>query len=383
MEALFPIKIDIPDINEKEKNYFPFYREPKRLNFLFTREINTKEININYKSKIYHLGNIIKNDKTISVYYIEIFDGYQKDIEIKILNDSFFIKLDDIKEPFLFNKYLFDKNNKKIDKLNMFDICEEFEINYRIHKEKNNVNSLKLLISSTLNSLKTKKEEINFSLFLDLFIKEHSYLMKNVNIDEILLKKKNNGDLTRISNEALYKIIAANKKNEIYIEIYFIYLILTQKTEIIDTLLKDGCLNELLIFDCLQKYKFMFFNSVQLFPKFTFLLKMAHSLDKIELILRCSKDFVDFFYFLNEGKEFIIKYIDKDFNFRLDVFFDLKQASTQKFDEDFYLLLDSIKQFEIKCNKRFFNFKDIDYLIYISLKFRNAGLMIFAWTYAG
>ena len=220
MEALFPIKIDIPDINEKEKHYFPyFYREPKRLNFLFTREINTKEININYKSKIYHLGNIIKNDKTISVYYIEIFDGYQKDIEIKILNDSFFIKLDDIKEPFLFNKYLFDKNNKKIDKLNMFDICEEFEINYRIHKEKNNVNSLKLLISSTLNSLKTKKEEINFSLFLDLFIKEHSYLMKNVNIDEILLKKKNNGDLTRISNEALYKIIAANKKNEICIEI--------------------------------------------------------------------------------------------------------------------------------------------------------------------
>ena len=225
MEALFPIKIDIPDINEKEKHYFSYkYREPKRLNFLFTREINTKEININYRSKIYYLGNIIKNDKTISVYYIEIFDGYQKDIEIKILNDSFFIKLDDIKkeETFLFNKYLFDKNNKKIDKLNMFDICEEFEINYRIHKEKNNVNSLKLLISSTLNSLKTKKEEINFSLFLDLFIKEHSYLMKNVNIDEILLilcQKKNNGDLTRISNEALYKIIAANKKNEICIEI--------------------------------------------------------------------------------------------------------------------------------------------------------------------
>ena len=216
MEALFPIKIDIPDINEKEKNYFPyFYREPKRLNFLFTREINTKEININYKSKIYHLGNIIKNDKTISVYYIEIFDGYQKDIEIKILNDSFFIKLDDIKkeETFLFNKYLFDKNNKKIDKLNMFDICEEFEIYYSIHKEKNNVNSLKLLISSTLNSLITKKEEINFSLFLGLFIKEHSYLIKNVDIDEILLMKKNNGDLTRISNEVLYKIIESNKKN--------------------------------------------------------------------------------------------------------------------------------------------------------------------------
>ena len=144
--------------------------------------------------------------------------------------------------------------------------------------------------------------------------------------------------------------------------------------------MKDGCLNEQLIFDCLEKYKIMFSNSVQLFPKFNFLLKMANSFDKIKLILRCSKDLVDFIHFLNEGKEFIIKYIDKENNLRLDDFFDLKKVFDQKFDEDFYLLLDSIKQFEIKNNKYFFHFhpKIFDYLF----QYGNTDSMIFAWIIA-
>ena len=384
MEALFPLKIDIPDIKEEKLFLHKLFSHEKRLNFLFTREINPKEINIKYENKIYHLGNIIKNDKTISIYYIEIIFDFYGDIEINVLNDSYFIKSDIKGEgSFLFNKYLFDKNNKKVDKLNLFDIYEEFEIYYRIHKEKKNINSLNLLISSTLNYLKAKKEEINFCLFLALFIKEHSYLIKNIYNVEIFLNRKNNGDLSRISNEALYKIIDANKKNKEYKEIYLIYLFLTQKKEIINKFLEDGCLNEQLIFDCLIKYKTIFSNSVNLFPQFIFLIERAKSFNEIKLILKCSKDFVDFIYFLNEGKEFIIKYIDKENILRLGDFLDLRKVFEQKFDEDFYLLLDCIKQFEIKFNKKFFCFSN-KLLDYSLKKNTNAGVgfLIFVWMFA-
>ena len=377
MDALFPLKIDIPDINEKKEFPDAFHliintlrvAPLKRVNFLLTKEAEIKGIKY-YENKIYLLGQLIKNDKPISIYYIEIFDIIRKDIEIEFLNNSVFIKVDNIRnkeESFLFNQDLFDKNNKKIDKINIFDIYEEFEIYYRIHSEKKNVNSLKLLISSTLNLLKLNKEEANLTLFLALFIKEHSFLIEKVNLDEILLNMKNKGDLNRISNDALYKIIDTNKQNKKYLEIYFIYLILSEKVETIHMLLKDGCLNEQLIFESLKKYYNIFSNSVQLFPKFTFLIKIANSFDKIGSILKCSKDLVDFIFFLNEGKELIMKYFYKEKNsFYIENFFDLDKVFTQKFDEDFYLVLDSLKQFEKKCKKKFIALHPeiLDYILY-------------------
>ena len=386
MDALFPLKIDIPDISEKKESsqsllfYLPkILEEPTtRVNFLFTREAKIKRIKY-YKNNIYLLGELTKNDKPILIYYIESFYTIGKGIEIEFLNNSVFIKCDNKKkgeESFLFNQDLFDKNNKKIDKLNIFDIYEEFEIYYRIHSEKKNVNSLKLLISSTLNLLKSSKEEANLTLFLALFIKEHSFMIGKVNLDEILLNMKNKGDLTKISNDVLYKIIDANKQNKKYIEIYFIYLILSQKVETIHMLLKDGCLNEQLIFYYLEKYKMIFSHSVQLFPKFEFLIEISNSFDKIKSILKCSNDLVDFIYFLNEEKEFIIKYIDKKNCLRIDDFF-YSSEFIQIFDEDFYLVLDNLKQFEIKCNKNFLDFhpKILDFIF----ERRNIESIIFVW----
>ena len=177
MESFFPLKIDIPDMNDNKGQFSYFFgQKKKRLIFLFTCETNVKEIKIVDKINIiYKIGEITKSDKAFSLYYIEIFDMLGQTVEIKVLDKKFLIKTDDINQEisFLFNQSLFDKNNKKIDKLNIFDIYKEFEIYYRIHSEKKNMNSLKLLISSTLNYLKANKEESNFTLFLTLFIKEH------------------------------------------------------------------------------------------------------------------------------------------------------------------------------------------------------------------
>ena len=346
METLFPLKIDIPDINtfqDPASYLFKIINGPaKRLNFLFANDSNI--IKISEKNNIYLLGEIKKDDKIFSIYYIEIYDRIDKDIEIKILNNSFWIKADDIKHEisFLFDESFLDKNKKKI-KTKFFDIYEEFEIYYRIHKEKNNINSLKLLISSTLYFLKAKKIESNFTLFLTLFIKEHSQLIKNINIEDILTNMKNKGDLKRIPHEELYKIALTNN---IYMEIYLIYIILSQKTESINALLKEGYLNEELIFYCLKKYEKLFSNSVQVFPKFAPLLTLANSFDKIKSILKCSKDLRDFIYFINEEKELILKYIDEKNCLRIEDFFDLKWAFTQQFDEDYYLVLNNIREFK-------------------------------------
>ena len=215
------------------------------------------------------------------------------------------------------------------------------------------MNSLKLLIISTLNFLQSNEEGANFRLFLSLFIKEHSNLIKNFKLlEQILINMKNKGDLTKILNEQLYEIINVNKQNKKYIEIYLIYLILTQKTETVNALLKDGDINEQSIIESIEKYQKIFSNSVKLFPKYTFLIKFANSFNKIESILRCSKDLADFIYFLNEEKDFIIKYIDEKNYLRIENF--LREAFFQKYDEDFYLAIYSLRQLEIKFNKKFF-----------------------------
>ena len=378
METLFPLKIDIPDINtfqDSALNFFNIINDKKRLNFLFANDSNI--IKISEKNNIYPLGEIKKDDKIFSIYYIEIYDRIDKDIEIKILDNSFWIKADDTKHEtsFLFDESFLDKNKKKI-KTKFFDIYEEFEIYYRIHKEKNNINSLKLLISSTLYFLKANKIESNFTLFLTLFIKEHSRLIKDINIDDILTNMKNKGDLKRIPHEELYKIALTNKQNKIYMEIYLIYIILSQKTESINALLKEGYLNEQLIFYCLKKYEKLFSNSVQVFPKFAPLLTLANSFDIIKSILKCSKDLRDFIYFINEEKELILKYIDEKNCLRIEDFFDLKWAFTQQFDEDYYLVLNNIREFEIKFKKKFFV---LDVVVEFSLKYENIKSMIFIW----
>ena len=119
-------------------------------------------------------------------------------------------------------------------------------------------------------------------------------------------------------------------------------------------------------------------NTVQLFPRFTPLLKMARSFDKIKSILKCSKNLVDFIYFINEEKEFILKYIDEKNCLRIEDFFDLEWAFKQQFDEDYYLALNNIREFEIKFKKNFFNL-DLDMFYKCFFDCENLKAIIFIW----
>ena len=314
MENLFPIKIEVDDYSDF---LYPFFRSRFATCFIFSSQVKEKEIRIDDKNKIYNLGEIKKNEITFYIYYIEFY-GYlpESGINIKIPGDSLYIKANENnnKKNFLFNQFLFDKDNKKKCKLNFFDIYEEFEIYYRIHydQKNKNKNSLKYLISSTIYLFKNNKEESSFSFFLTVLIKDTEKIFINIfneEKDNILLNIKNKGDLTKIKNEEI-KLLFMLKINYKYEDVCLIYMILSENIVELKQLLKDNNISNLM-FKCLKKYKNLFSNSLKLFPDFSFLINMSDSLDKIKIILKCSNSLTDFIYLLNEKKEIISNYIEK------------------------------------------------------------------------
>ena len=146
MDVLFPLKNDIPDNNIENfrTGYFYFLNKRAIICFLISYEENeTIKIDNQYNkeyNKVYHLGKIDLNQKSIFIDYIELFYSNNDDLKIEINNKSYFIeknKYNDNEKCFLFNKFLYEnKENKR--KLNCFNINEEFEIYYKIHFEKNN-----------------------------------------------------------------------------------------------------------------------------------------------------------------------------------------------------------------------------------------------------
>ena len=362
MDALFPIKINIPEnLDNYDMSYFSFYQKKEIINcLLLSSEINLKEIKIYNKNEIYPIGIMVKNEKCLNIYYIEVFSDFSDSkIKIDISNNSFFIKLNTIeqKKNYLFNQSLLNQENKEISKLNCFDINEEFEIYYKIHSEGKNINSLYSLISSTLYLIKKGGEESSYSLFLALFIKESFKLNEKENINDILLNIKHKGDLTKISKEELNKIVNSNENKEYGLIIYRIYLILSQQNieEIKKTLPIDSNLNKFIIL-YLDRYRNIFLHSLQLFPNYSYLINIAKSLDEIKIILKCSNSLTDFIYILNDKKEFISKFIgenQKENQLILNQFFDLEIAFQQEFDDKFYLVLNNIREFETKIKKKY------------------------------
>ena len=177
MYNLFPLKFDIPDeIENKNKKsaYDDFDLKEKRgsICFLFSSKTEIKEIFFEHKNTVYFLGTIIKNEKCSFIYYIEVFEILPNTkIKMEIHDKSFFINTNEkmhLGKNFLFNQYLYDKEDKKIDKLNCFDIYEEFEIYYRIHFEKKNNKSLNWLISSVIINIKSGNKELKFMFFLNV-----------------------------------------------------------------------------------------------------------------------------------------------------------------------------------------------------------------------
>ena len=213
MDDIFKLKYDIPD-NDKNSFESFFYRAKNIICFLLSYEVNeTILISAKY-NKNYHLGNINKNQKTISINYIELPYRDSDDLEIKINNKSLFIRENKYNDDkiFLFNNYLYEgkekdnnknKNNKR--KLNCFNINEEFEIYYNIHSE-NIKYSFGYLIKSAINIIKNKDPCVDFSFFLTLFIKKKG--VKFESIPDIIKNIKKKGDLTKISKEDLYKIVS-------------------------------------------------------------------------------------------------------------------------------------------------------------------------------
>ena len=350
MDALFPLKLNIPDDLELD-NYEPLIintkeeKDEKIICFILSFQEKTEEIKIDTRNKIYPLGKIIKNEIPQYIYYIEAYFS-NSTIKIETSKNASFIKLENFefssKKNFLFNKFYISYENNfeyKSKMLNCFDIYEEFEIYYKIHSEQQNMNSLNSLIKSTINKIKNVPKEYDFYLFLVIFIKAPYELIKN-NIDNILINLKNKGDLTKISKNELYNVINNIKEKRIILIICLIYMILSeQKIEEIQDFLQRNGIKIMELIYCMDKYKNIFLHSLKLFPDYSFIINNASSLEDCKIILKCSKNLVDFVYSVNANKEFILKHIrNAKINniLLLNDFFDIENEFDQKFGEDFY-----------------------------------------------
>lgn len=99
MKSLFPLKIDIPDFEPSQINFYKYiYRKMSGGNivcFLFSSEVKLKDIKIENRNKIYPLGEIIENGKTLSVFYIEVdIQNLTFKIEIPTFTNPVFVKID-------------------------------------------------------------------------------------------------------------------------------------------------------------------------------------------------------------------------------------------------------------------------------------------------
>ena len=349
MENLFPLKIEIPD-----RNYlYMFYRTT--ICFLFSHEIHEKiDKELEKKANSYHLGEIVKEGKNFSIYYLEITNP-SMNFEIKINNKLFMIELKNLNfksgdKNFLFQQFLINEKNE-IKNLNCFDIYEEFEIFYRIHSEKKNINSILSLLYSSINIFINKnKDYSNLSFFLTIFMKDHTICNKEFyhNFLNILSNINKKGDLSRISKQELYNIIEYRKS---YLIIGILYCIF-QDLEKFKILISD---DKNLLFKALETCNLLFSNSLDLFPNYAFLIDKANSINELKNILKCSNKITDFIYLLNEKKEYIIKFIENGNEILLIDFFDIQYAFNESFDECFYFTLDRIKKFENNHNKIIFS----------------------------
>ena len=371
MDSLLPLKFESIDIPDNPDNLSGIVFRREIICFLFSSEAKKEEINIDSKNNIYYLGEILKEQKKLNIYYIEALGSNiysNSKLKMEVSNKPLFIKLNENlsrEKNFLFNQILLDKNGEKIDKLNCFDIDEEFEIYYRIHSMKKNINSLKSLISSVVNMFENKSEESNFSFFLTVLMNDDLKLMeKEYKLDSILSKIKNKGDLSKISEDKISKIVSGIKDEKFRQRILFIYLILSQNIKEPFKFIYANKVKYESNIDCFDKYKNLFLKSVQLFPKFTFLIHRTHSFDEIKIILKCSNSLTDFIYTVNEKKEEILeaKRENKDNILILNEFFSLENGFNQNFDEEFYFALNNIREFEIKMNKKVLKLDYEEYL---------------------
>lgn len=100
--------------------------------------------------------------------------------------------------------------------------------------------------------------------------------------------------------------------------------------------------------------------SLTLFPDYSFLLKLCESLDEIKTFLKCSIGLYDFICIFNENKESISIYLNKREALILDGLIEEKSFS-KSFDQNFWIALIDIKEYQIKINKKFFKVNIYNY----------------------
>ena len=99
---------------------------------------------------------------------------------------------------------------------------------------------------------------------------------------------------------------------------------------------------------------------IQLFPIKNFLFEISDSFSDIKIIMASSDNLIDFIILLNEKKEIVSKYIVKENKDILYIDEFLKNLSEEKFDDNFYIALNSLKEFETKEKTKLIAISEIE-----------------------
>ena len=360
-DSLFPLKIDIPDIDLKTICRGSYFKENSAwICFIFSHEEN-EEIKILNGKKIinFNLGEIEKNKKKFLIDYIEILEsGDSTDISIEINNKVLFFK--DIKlngeQIFIFNNILLKDKNNNERQLNFFSSKELFEIYYKIHSEKNK-NSMKFLCNSIINFCQKKDSDIDFSFFLTIFTKKHIKIESKA-IEPILMNIKKIGDLIVISKKDLYHIVQENGN---FLIIKLIYMLFQDVEELHKTMIDNKNAKQILFY-YLEKMN-AFLGSLALYPKYSFLIDISESIKEIKIVLKCSKNFCDLIDIINEKKHKISELLKKDKETIMIESYKIKDFY-KIFDEKLYSTLTSINEFENESKIKLFDMADDKYFNY-------------------
>ena len=331
-----------------------FEQKKTRIYFLFSYNDKNKIEFPSFKSSNYFKSyKIDYKDENLELF--EITGSISHGIQIKIDNNIYLLPITDTlkKNNFLFNKFLIKENSKLKIKLNSLNINEEFDIYYAFFNKKSN-EAINDLISSSLDLL---KENSTLSFYLNIFMKHPKIYINN---EKILLDIMFPGDLSNLDIEYFKNIL----KNEsiIYSDLEVIFYIFKD----IDYIKKNITTNNYksLIFDCLDKYRKLFRNSVSIsFSTYSFLICESDSIQRIKSVLKCIDNFTDFINIINENKEHISKFIknikkddlkklkDNKNLIIIDEFFDIEAIFSEAIKENTYISLISIREFETKNNQ--------------------------------
>jgi len=289
----------------------------------------------NFKFEVYHIGSIKKDGISFKIEIIKINSLIKRDnINLEIDKKVYSLELC----PginFTYDQRAIDQTNKLEVKLNCFDFYEEFYIYSRLIS---NYDVKSFLVSKALNIFNEINKNLTFSIFIYILI----YSIENkINVNEfgkILVNIKEKGDLTKIYKKDLAPLIKEIKKGPIYDA--FIIINIFEKNDLL-------IFNENNIFKVLIGYPNLFLHSLQLFPDYSFLIKMANCINDLKIILKCSIGLSDMISFINENKTYISESILKNKSL---VFYDIigQNSFSEPFNQNIYSTLNDIKQYEKK-----------------------------------